>query len=359
VYQGKAEIHSNGNIYIGGSLTAPSYTRIRSGVVDGLEKFRKEVDKNCSKKTKNISKKSFYAGNLYDHYGHFVLESLSRLSSYRGEPVIVWSGGVKEFKSYHKSILKLFSLLDVEHIFIDGVVRFDDIVISDREYIIWDYFSKKHYDFLSSVNLPLSIYKGKKIWLTRSGFDTYWCEPLIELVLKKHGWEIVNPLDLSIEQQVSIFKDAKKIAGIEGTAFHNMIFSSHVIDDVTIFSRRPSGVLGNFPLISSVVNNNHVFIDPVRDKSRSVDPVSILDGLNVILDSFDLSCIEVFSGQKSDRYFPKDRNSTINFIRDLSLTFEEKDIHFALTLMEFSSKLRPYVDFMKKKISVYKKKIGL
>ncbi|WP_136799948.1 glycosyltransferase family 61 protein [Desulfosediminicola ganghwensis] len=255
--------------------------RIRNGKVDNLKSDFPLRDV-YSQPTKTIQEPVFYAGTKFDHYGHFILESLARLSNYNGSPPLVWHCNEPGFKNWQKEILSFWNLNKRKHIFITKPTLFEKIKLTEPQYLIWDKFTDQHNNFMSVIDKNDNIFENRKIWLSRNSNrtnfhpKTFNNEEEIEALLTMRGWVVVNPLDLSIKKQVSLFYNAKHIAGIEGSAFHSLIFCKKIPAKVTIFTRKKQPN-GNFTLIDKIKNSNQNF--HYCRLGKSLNPKSVLNVL--------------------------------------------------------------------------------
>lgn len=175
-----------------------------------------------------------YCGWLINHYGHFLLQSTTRLYAALDEKYkdmkIVFVSKEKNIADFIWQFLELLSINKDRVIIIDECTRFRNVIcpsISSRYYL----------DFTDNFLLPfkqassgISPAKYKKVYLTRK----YWhnsigkCfgESEIEKLFENNGFKIIAPEKLSIKEQVAVFKGAEQIAGINGTSFHNAVFSN-------------------------------------------------------------------------------------------------------------------------------------
>ena len=64
------------------------------------------------KPQKIINESCIYCGHMYDQFGHFILESLSRVWYIKENPeiAILWSKGRKEFTNWQKEILEILGI---------------------------------------------------------------------------------------------------------------------------------------------------------------------------------------------------------------------------------------------------------
>jgi capsular polysaccharide biosynthesis protein len=69
--------------------------------------------------------------------------------------------------------------------------------------------------------------EGTKILLTRKGLarEDLKIESFVETELTSKGFLVVNPESLSIQEQISLFGNAKIIVGFHGGALTNMVWS--------------------------------------------------------------------------------------------------------------------------------------
>lgn len=77
----------------------------------------------------------------------------------------------------------------------------------------------------SSVQISC-LAQSRKIYLGRSAGRNITNAVEVEAVFRRHGFEIVNPGQLSFAQQVEIFRTAHCIAGPIGAAFANLVFAA-------------------------------------------------------------------------------------------------------------------------------------
>lgn len=185
-----------------------------------------------------------YGGCLVNHYGHFLLESLSRLWFAKENNLpIVWASGIN-IKSFQKEIFELLKLNIDRMQFIENPTKFKSVTIPSPGYIIQEGFHLVHASFLAcrDVSTHTDIYSESKIYLSRGRFKSHIAnvknEEILEKILHANGWCIVYPEKLSVKSQLSIFSNAKYIAGIEGSAFHTAILCKKVLGEI-ILLRRP------------------------------------------------------------------------------------------------------------------------
>lgn len=199
-----------------------------------------------------ILDEAIYGGFLFQSFGHFLLESLSRLtnvSSMNNIPII-WLNGSK----YSTWQIEILSLLGIGNkpIFIQNSTLIKRLHIPKVGYQIDNYFPTEHVDFLSCLkaNVPVA---GRKCWLSRSQLPANLGgvegEIDIEANLASLGWEIFHPQDHSVRDQIAFLSSCETIAGWEGSAFHGLVLASGLKSSVHIFARGKT-VNGNYTNIA-------------------------------------------------------------------------------------------------------------
>ncbi|WND03202.1 glycosyltransferase family 61 protein [Temperatibacter marinus] len=189
-----------------------------------------------------------YAGILFDHYGHFILDSLSRYWYYRNSDLpIVWAveEGKQSLSIYQKEILDLLCINN-EIILVDKPMEFEKLIVPEYGYIVQDYFSNEQSKALEIIDCPKVDFK-KKIWLSRTSQTSARVlnENVIESHLEENGWIIYKPEDHSVRDQIEMYRDACHIAGIASSSQHTMVFLKGFKGKLTIFPRGVS-LSGNY-----------------------------------------------------------------------------------------------------------------
>lgn len=189
---------------------------------------------------KTLNGTYIFGGYLFPHYGHFLLESLSRVYAIKTcntYPLVFLSPNSKTV-FFQRSILKFLSLSN-EIIFVTKRTLVKRLVYSEPGCEIPEYMSDDQINSLISFKAEDEM--QDKIWLSRSalvncgGVDN---ENIIEGVLEKFGWKIVHPEKMNIYDQVRMICSAKYVAGFDGSAFFNVLFGEKALGKFIIFGRR-------------------------------------------------------------------------------------------------------------------------
>jgi capsular polysaccharide biosynthesis protein len=200
-----------------------------------------------------IDTSAVFGGYNYSHFGHFLLESISRLhvASQFPDLPIIWLKD-PNLKPWQRFVCRVLGLRN-EHIFLSSAVRVPNLIVGDCGFSIRTFFRPYHAQFLGQY--AKEMVPGRKIWLSRSkladkhgGIDN---DADIETVLINEGWDIFHPEEHGIEKQIDVLATAQHIAGFEGSAFHLLILLKEVKARVDIFARGPS-INRNFEMIADV-----------------------------------------------------------------------------------------------------------
>ncbi len=178
---------------------------------------------------------AIYAGPLYFHFGHFLLESLARAWYARRRPdlPLVWAGA----HTWHDAVLRPWQteILDVLGLtnptaILATPTRFTRLHVPDLGYRYDDRFHPEHAEFLASYDGPPQV-PGERLWLSRSRLASdvrdLGAAPT-ERRLAAAGWTVAHLERLTIREQLDLVARAETVAGEEGSAFHAIVLLSDV-----------------------------------------------------------------------------------------------------------------------------------
>jgi capsular polysaccharide biosynthesis protein len=201
------------------------------------------IDKNSFEK--NISEVCIYMGLLTNHYGHFLVESLSRFwvlysnLNIKFKYIIfnMWIADRLNKDDYIDNFIfkypLMFNLENEQILILEERVKckklflpFPSFIFTDiptpiliKQSIPYEFIVKnaRKYHTLQKFN--------QRIYITRP----YGCERIsnhleIEIIFRNYGFEIINPYDFSFVNQIAIYSNCDIIATIEGTGSHNSVF---------------------------------------------------------------------------------------------------------------------------------------
>lgn len=204
-----------------------------------------------------------FGGYWFAHYGHFILESLSRvfcIKKCNSYPLIFLSPDLKVFR-WQRDILKLLRI-DNEIIITLDPLLVDKLLISEQQSIAHEFITHDQVNALAQVS-PGNIRRGKKVWISRSEVigGSLVDELEIEHFLENNGWEIYHPQQHRVIDQIKTISASEYVAGLDGSAFFNVLLSKRILGKVFVFSRR-NFIPKILPRIFSLKNIEHEFHIP-------------------------------------------------------------------------------------------------
>jgi hypothetical protein len=180
-----------------------------------------------------------YLGVLLGHYGHFLLESISRwwsligrLTSFDYYLVHLPNSNILE-KQWVKDFLALAGIDREKIVYFDKPTRIKSVVVPEASLQIGNYIYQKYRDICQYLTKSLDLNSIKQterpLYLSRRllarGARRIGGEELLEELLLKNGFHVVHPQFLSLEEQIYLINRHKHIVGIVGSALHSLVFS--------------------------------------------------------------------------------------------------------------------------------------
>ncbi|MDR1695220.1 MAG: glycosyltransferase family 61 protein [Endomicrobium sp.] len=182
-----------------------------------------------------------FLGYFSSHFGHFILESLNRLWIYfdsgMSNKKAVYIG---ESDVFFIEILELFGLNKNNVERITKPAKFRSVVVPEESGLIFgSSYNKKHNEIYKRIRDNVKGREYDKIYLSRTKFNkretSVAGEQEIEKVFQDNGFKIIYPEHLRIEEQISLMKNCKHLAGIQGTAMHLSLFADDGIKLTVVF----------------------------------------------------------------------------------------------------------------------------
>lgn len=221
-----------------------------------------------------------FAGYLYDHYGHFLTDSLARtwLPRAAADAPVVWIAAWTEtIAPFMHEVLDIVDVDARRHVVTatSGPLAVDELLVPDPAFEFGSFMHPWLGRRLGRA--PAAEHPSRHVWLSRSrlvpisGLDE---ERERESRVAAEGWEVVHPEDLSVGEQVSLLGEAVHVAGIEGSAFHTLVLLDGCRARIDLFTRQDHL---NFELVaaaSGLDQHRHPFPGATpreRAKTRGTD----------------------------------------------------------------------------------------
>lgn len=234
-----------------------------------------------------------YGGMLWDHFGHFLLEGLSRVWAFADLPgPILWQRRASHgrLSGWQREIFDRLGIGGREHRVVDRPIRVARLAVPEQGLV-----TRRFLHPLQEAALAVHPYRspepGRHVWLSRSGLSGNLArvegEAAIEATLSAENWIILRPETLSIAEQLAALEAADVIAGFEGSAFHGLLLGRDVRARIVVFGRGPR-INPNYGLIALAkgldqrlvsLELKHIGGDGRRASHSLVRPAQIIDVL--------------------------------------------------------------------------------
>jgi Glycosyltransferase 61 len=221
--------------------------------------------------TRYLVGRSLYLGLTHYHYGHFLVETISRLWPYNSEDIRLFE---------HILLLPLNG-----HVPVFVTDFFALLGVADRVRVISE---PTHLDRVS-VAAPAVAYPGQvhkvlqnlcallegtydvrttdqPLFLSRTALTpghhrVVVGESLIETAVKRQGFRIFYPEQSTLLEQLNALRNHRTIVGYAGSALHTMLLTG---GRKTVFAYSARKVPAVFPLIDSALSNSATYIQAKR-----------------------------------------------------------------------------------------------
>ena len=203
-----------------------------------------------------------YGGFAFNHFGHFLAETLGRLwaaaePQYSDMPIFVhpiWGRVVLgDREGYVATVFDLLGLDPSRVRFITDPIRIARLYVPEQLYGFhnFEHVSEKMIGFLSKAQASIEekakefpkgderLYVSRSQWLPEKGLIAGEAE--FETFLASQGWTIYCPEKAPFIEQLIAYSNAKQIIFSEGSAYHSMILLPNSRADVAIVFRRKPG----------------------------------------------------------------------------------------------------------------------
>jgi len=210
-----------------------------------------------------------FAGYFLNHWGHFILEHVSRLWYFLNEKdtslPIVYLGDRKLQGSY----LEFFELLGINAdrlVWVDKITKFRKIHIPDVSMVAMDYYTNEYAKIFEKIragvskdnNYPKKIFFTRRN-LTKATITDFGAIKEIEDFFENNGYTLISPEKLSLKEQIKYLKSCEEYACVSGTLPHNLLFADNNIKSIIL--NKSYGINPHQPLIEKVRGITPLYID--------------------------------------------------------------------------------------------------
>ena len=268
--------HESGPEHTGGLYTHDHQYVESSGIVTHGKSYIGEGSE-LSEPIETLHGKSLYIGLCHSHYGHFIIETLTRLWPYKKNElrefdhliILPFSSSLRDFS------LEIFEYLGVKDRIklISSPTRLEEVHVPDLPI---SYPGKVHSE-LGRLNRLFELEKednrsDQPLFISRTrlihGRERIIIgEQYIENILKKNGVKIFHPQYHSVLSQIATVRKHKTVIGFAGSALHTILLSA---GNKTIYSYSSRSIPSIFPLIDKVLNNNSHYLNLRKVQSKGL-----------------------------------------------------------------------------------------
>lgn len=191
-----------------------------------------------------------YGGYLFEHWGHFLVESTCRLwyvlQNERDKTPVVFAVSRKPSKVF----TDFFELLGVSDriVFIDRPTRFAKVLVPEPSFVFCRQDGISPLFLMPFDRIIERVEAGgyDKVYLSKSkwtGLD-FQCfgEEKLERAFRANGYRVVYPERMTLKEQVAVLKGASEIASPAGTLAHNILFASSCRTRLIVLNRTSSAL---------------------------------------------------------------------------------------------------------------------
>ena len=179
-----------------------------------------------------IDEEIIFGGIIIKHFGHAILEDLSRLwyivknKKDKRRVAFLCYNSISE---YHYELFELVGLSRDRVLIIDKPTKFKTICVPEESLHSWFGYKKEYNLIYDEIRKNVKPKSAKKIYFTRTelndSFDVN--EKFFEQFYKKQGYKIIAPEKLSLREQIEYAAGAEELVCTLGTLSHFGLFMDY------------------------------------------------------------------------------------------------------------------------------------
>lgn len=175
-----------------------------------------------------VDEEVVFIGAMPKHYGHFILEGLSRLwfyleaSNKRYRAVYISDEGEDRFLEF----MQFFGIESENIRKIEKPTRFRTVIVPEQSIRLHDYFHQNYKLTIERIKQAIEPVSNEKVYFSKKERrnDRAIGEEPIARVLSNNGYKTYYPELMSLRETVAVLRGAKRFAATSGTNIHNAIF---------------------------------------------------------------------------------------------------------------------------------------
>lgn len=181
-----------------------------------------------------------YCGYLVPHWGHFLVEAVTRLWYYLKQDLsvdkyvfFIEDNAHRAITGNYKEFLELLGIWDKVDI-ISAPKKYREVIVPERGFKMGQYWSdefKQIYDVVAGAALSKTSGDSvdKKIFLSRSQLKAFrnkeFNMDMLDEFFSKNGYQVVFPEQKTLSDLIRMIRNAETVATLSGSIQHNMLFA--------------------------------------------------------------------------------------------------------------------------------------
>lgn len=197
--------------------------------------------------TRRLEGSYVWGGIFYGHFGHFIVETISRLWAARqlGINRVLFTprhAKLRDFVGYQDDLVKLI-LPDAQIDIIREPTAVEQLFVPGQGFGLGK-ISRGTEEFRAMIRDTMARIEPEtvdKIYISRTKFGGKGGiigEHCLEESFVAEGYTLVHPEKMPLKDQLAIFKGARKIVGLDSSAFHTLGYVANPSQDICIILRR-------------------------------------------------------------------------------------------------------------------------
>jgi len=194
----------------------------------------------------HIKETVVFGGILWWHYGHALVESLSRMWYFLEHNNCGYRYAFISFED--PQILDFHIILGLREediIIIKEPIRFDSVIVPEQSHYLLGGFNDKAIKIYNTIRDSVKPACYDKVYLTRMQMGDILNEEYFVNHYRSLGYEIISMEQLPIKEQVAIMAGAKEIVCISGTLHHQILLCRNGVN-VTVLNKCKISLLSHY-----------------------------------------------------------------------------------------------------------------
>ena len=332
---------------------------------------------------KQSDKVVIWVGFIMDHYGHFITDSLARLwytvkysSDQNKIAFLIYkhvvnneSNSFDTLKAYHIELLSLLGVTQERILLVDEPTQFRQVIVP-KQAVYWH--DTYNHDLLrlvyDKILENITPKKFKKIYLSRSKFDECsFNEQYFENFFEQHGFKIIYPEQMTVQEQISYLAGADEVAATVGTLTHQILFAKDNIKLIGLLRTHKSmldrqGIINKiknadfvyidvsinlFPVprhwnVAYLIGPNHFWNDFLKNEyglENCIDLVEYLNNNNILLGNYIKTYIKYLLRDKLNLINYDKSSISDDYFKSLFISFDSNNEHYEQLLRALNTKI--------------------